>query len=84
MRDQGEVLYFDSRPPHRWDTLGFRLNVHGRLLSVEGDGGPLDVNVHGRRVRVGADSVAVTLADAQAPPAARLPGGRAGTLPPAA
>ncbi|MDQ0030670.1 glycoside hydrolase family 65 protein [Arthrobacter bambusae] len=35
MRDQGQALHFDPRLPAGWDSLSFRLQIRGRLLSVE-------------------------------------------------
>src|SRR5699024_3387807 len=71
LRDQGHMPFFDPRLPAEWDSLTFHLKVRGRLLRVELDagaltlsvrsGGPLDVDVRGRILRVGPEPLRVVL-----------------------
>ncbi|NLG23504.1 MAG: glycoside hydrolase family 65 protein [Actinomycetales bacterium] len=71
MRDHDGLLTFDPRLPSSWPELGFRLGWNGRRLQVvvradelrlqvlEGD--PVEVQVRGTAVSVGAAEVAVPL-----------------------
>jgi alpha,alpha-trehalose phosphorylase len=77
LRDQGTVPFFDPRLPASWDGLSFHLRIRGRLLQVTLDagsltlelheGGPLDVDVRGQLLTVGAAPVKVALDPVPAP-----------------
>ncbi|MDQ4502847.1 glycosyl hydrolase family 65 protein [Sinomonas sp. ASV322] len=76
-RDQGTLPHFDPRLPQEWESLSFRLQLHGRTLSVrltsddielavEG-GDPLEVSVRGSIVAVGTEPTVVALGPVAVP-----------------
>lgn len=85
LRDQGALPYFDPRLPAEWDGLTFHLKIRGRLLLVQlrpgaitltvQDGEPLDVDVRGQRLAVGADPVRVALESVPEPEPTVFPSG---------
>jgi alpha,alpha-trehalose phosphorylase len=85
LRDQGPVPFFDPRLPAEWEGLTFHLKIRGRLLRVQLDAGaltlaiqegdPLDVDVRGQLVTVGAEPVRVGLAPVPVPESTVFPSG---------
>ena len=85
LRDQGPAPFFDPRLPAEWDGLSFHLKIRGRLLSVElgpgdislsvRDGDPLEVDVRGKLVSVGAEPVQVPLQPVVEPEPTVFPSG---------
>ncbi|MEV7634539.1 glycosyl hydrolase family 65 protein [Pseudarthrobacter enclensis] len=85
LRDQGAVPYFDPRLPREWDGLAFHLKLRGRLLLVQlvsgaitltvQDGEPLDVDVRGQVLTVGAEPVKVPLEAVTEPEPTVFPSG---------
>ncbi|MFJ6077535.1 glycoside hydrolase family 65 protein [Pseudarthrobacter sp. NPDC092419] len=83
LRDQGPVPFFDPRLPASWDGLSFHLMIRGRLLQVTLDAGsltlvvqdgePLEVDVRGQLLTVGAAPLKVALGPVDAPEATVFP-----------
>jgi alpha,alpha-trehalose phosphorylase len=80
-RDDGDVYTLDPRLPEEWDSLTFRITLHGSRLRVRVDheqvtltletGDLAELTVRGKQVQVDGDEPVVVPLDGQGP---RLPG----------